>query len=84
MKASDPKVNFKGIMGADKIAQWKRALAALLGSVVMTVSISLGDKGLLDCLSDPDLTLLPGICLENCPFHLGFPVLLSIGFCSRI
>jgi hypothetical protein len=22
MKASDPKVNFKGIMGADKIAQW--------------------------------------------------------------
>jgi hypothetical protein len=37
----------------------------------------------LDCidgLSDPELTLVPGICLENCPFHQGFPVLLSIGF----
>ena len=50
----------------------------------MTVSISLGDKGLLDCLSDPDLTLLPGICLENCPFHPVCPVLLTTGFCSRI
>jgi hypothetical protein len=50
----------------------------------MTVSISLGDKGLLDCLSDPDITLLPGICLENCPFHPVCPVLLTTGFCSRI
>ena len=38
----------------------------------------------LDGLSDPDLTLVPGICLENCPFHSGFPIVLSIGFCSRI
>jgi hypothetical protein len=48
----------------------------------MTASISLGDP--LDGLSDPDLTLVSGICLENCPFHPYFPVVLSIGFCSRI
>jgi hypothetical protein len=35
-------------------------------------------------LSDPDLTLIPAICLENCPFHSYFPVLLSISFTSRI
>jgi hypothetical protein len=38
-----------------------------------------------DCLvrlSDPDLSLVPGICLESVPFHPDFPVLLSIGFCS--
>ena len=43
--------------------------------------------GLWDCLdhlSDPDLNLVPGICLENCPFHPDFPILLSISFCSRI
>jgi hypothetical protein len=50
----------------------------------MTVSTSLWDMGLLRLLSDPDLALVPGICLENCPFHPGFPNLLSIAFCSRI
>ena len=43
--------------------------------------------GLWDCLdglSDPDLTLVPGIFLENCPFHPDFPVVLNIGFCGRI
>jgi hypothetical protein len=45
----------------------------------MTVSISLGDIGLFS-----SLTLFPGICLETCPFHPGFPVLLSIAFCKRI
>ena len=50
----------------------------------MTASISLGMMDCLDGLSDPDLTLVPGICLENCPFHPGFPVLLSIAFCSRV
>jgi len=50
----------------------------------MTASLSLGIMGLFRCLSDPDLTLVPDICLENCPFHSYFPVLLSIGFCSRI
>ena len=38
----------------------------------------------LDGLYDPDLTLVSGICLENCPFYLDFPVMLSIDFCSRI
>jgi hypothetical protein len=37
-----------------------------------------------DGLSDPDLALVAVICLENCPFHPDFSVLLSIGFCSRI
>jgi hypothetical protein len=37
----------------------------------------------LDGLSDPDYTLVTGICLVNHPFHQEFPVLLSIGFCSR-
>ena len=40
-------------------------------------------RGLWDCLdhySDPDLTLVPGICLEICPFLPGFPVLLSMAF----
>ena len=36
----------------------------------MTASISLDFLGfLLDGLSDPDLTLVPGISLESCPFH---------------
>jgi hypothetical protein len=38
----------------------------------------------LDGLSDPDLMLVPGICLENCPFHPDFLVLFSIGFCIRV
>ena len=50
----------------------------------MTASISLRDIGLFRSLIDPDLTLVPGICLGSCPFHLGFLVLLSIAFCSRI
>ena len=50
----------------------------------MTASISLGDIGCLGHLPDPDLTLVPGICLEICPFRPGFPVLLSIAFCRRI
>ena len=32
----------------------------------------------LDGLSAPDLSLIPGICLENCPFNPDFPVLMSI------
>ena len=36
--------------------------------------------GCLDKISDPGFTLLPGICLENHPFHPRFPVLLSIDF----
>ena len=50
----------------------------------MTASIYLGLWDSLGSLSDPDLTLVPGICLENHLFHLDFPVLLSISFCSRI
>jgi hypothetical protein len=30
--------------------------------------------GCLDGLSDPVLTLVPGICLEKHPFHLDFPM----------
>jgi hypothetical protein len=40
----------------------------------MTASISLGIIGLFYGLSDPDLTLVFGICLENCPFYPDFPV----------
>jgi hypothetical protein len=50
----------------------------------MTACISLGVMGLLNRLSDPDLTLAPGICLENYPFHPDFSIWLSIGFCSKI
>ena len=50
----------------------------------MTASISLGVMELFRFLSYPDLTLVPCICLENCPFQLDFPFLLSIGICSRI
>jgi hypothetical protein len=42
----------------------------------MAASISLGLWYCLDGLFDPDLTLVPGICLENGPFHPEFPVLL--------
>jgi hypothetical protein len=49
----------------------------------MTASTFLGVWKGFDDLSDPDLTLVPGICLETCPFHTDFPVLLNIGFCSR-
>jgi hypothetical protein len=38
----------------------------------------------LDDSSDPDLTLVPGICIENHPFHLCFLLLLNIVFYSRI
>jgi hypothetical protein len=48
-----------------------------LGDILITASISLGLMRLLDDLSHPDLTLLPGICLKNHPFHLDFSVLLS-------
>jgi hypothetical protein len=44
----------------------------------MTPSISLWEC--LDALSDPDLNLVPGICLENCPFHTDFLILWSIDF----
>jgi hypothetical protein len=50
----------------------------------MTTSISLGVMELLNNLPDLDLTLVCGICLENHPFHLDFPGMLSIGFCSKI
>ena len=33
---------------------------------------------------DIDLTLVPGIFPETCPFHPGSPVLMSIAFCRRI
>jgi hypothetical protein len=46
----------------------------------MTVFISLGVMGILDGLSDPDLNLIPDICLENFLFHPDFPVLLSIDY----
>jgi len=39
----------------------------------MTVSISLGLWDWLDGLSDPDLTLVHSIWLENCPFLPDFP-----------
>jgi hypothetical protein len=45
----------------------------------MTASISFVVLGSLYSLSGPDLTLVPGIGLNH-PFHLMFPVLLSIGF----
>jgi hypothetical protein len=48
----------------------------------MTVSISLEDMALFR--SDPDLFLVPGICLENRPFYPGFPILFSVGFFRRI
>jgi hypothetical protein len=50
----------------------------------MAASISLGVMGLFRSFNDPDLTLVFGICVENCPFHPDFPVVLSIGFRSRI
>jgi hypothetical protein len=39
----------------------------------MTAFISSRVMGLFS-LSDPVLTLAPGICLENCPFHPDFPI----------
>jgi hypothetical protein len=50
----------------------------------MTSSISLGVWDSLDGLSDPDLPLVFSLCLENCSFHPDFPVVLNIGYCSRI
>jgi hypothetical protein len=52
----------------------------LVGRFLMTSSITLGDMDCLDGLSAPDLILVPCICLENCPLHPDFPILLSIGF----
>jgi hypothetical protein len=50
----------------------------LVGRPLITASISLGVIGCLDGLSDPELTLVIRICLENCPFHPDFSVVLSI------
>jgi hypothetical protein len=50
----------------------------------MIVCISLGYMGLFDHLSDAVLTLVPVIVLESFPYNPDFPVLLSIGFCSKI
>jgi hypothetical protein len=38
----------------------------------MTASISLGIIGCVNSLPDLDLTLVSGICLENCQFHEDF------------
>jgi hypothetical protein len=40
----------------------------------MIASISLGVMGLFRCFIDPVLTLAPGMCLKNCPFHTDFPI----------
>jgi hypothetical protein len=40
----------------------------------MTVSISLRDMLVFRSYSDHDLTLVLGICVENCSFHPGCPV----------
>ena len=50
----------------------------------MTVSIFYRLWECLDGLSDPDLTLVCVVCLENFLLHPDFPVFFSIGFCSRI
>ena len=55
-----------------------------LGLKVLLTSISLCYMGLFRSFTCFDLILVPGICLENNPFHIDFPVLLIIGFCSRI
>jgi hypothetical protein len=49
--------------------------AQLYGRLLMTASILFGFWDNLDVLSDPDLTLAPGICLENYSLHLDFQVL---------
>ena len=54
----------------------------LVGRLLRPVFISFISLG--DCYSDPDLTLVLGICLENCPFHPGFSVVLRIYFSSWI
>jgi hypothetical protein len=50
----------------------------------MSSSISLELWDCIEILSALDLTLVHVICLETHTFHLDFPVLLSIAFCSRI
>jgi hypothetical protein len=56
----------------------------------MTAIISLGVMNLLDGLSDPVLTLAPGMCLEKCPFHPDFFIpsvdwiLSSDNFCPQM
>jgi hypothetical protein len=54
----------------------------LVGGHLVTAAISLGVEYTLDALSGPDLTLVPGIYLENCLFHPDFTVVLSIEVCS--
>jgi hypothetical protein len=46
-------------------------LFVLVGNPLMTSSVYLRDIGLFS-LSDLDLTLASGICLESHPFHLVF------------
>ena len=48
----------------------------------MTASIFYRKWDSLDHESGPDLTLVPGIYLENCLFHPDFTVVLSIEVCS--
>ena len=50
----------------------------------MTASIFLRVWDCLGSISDPDLTLVTGFSVENCPLHSQFPFLLCIGFCSRM
>ena len=56
----------------------------LFGTVSVTASFPWGLWNYLDGLSDLDLTLVIGICLGKCPFHPVYPIVLSVGFCSRI
>jgi hypothetical protein len=49
----------------------------LVGKTFLTAAISLWVMGLFRGLSEPFLILVPGIILENCPFHPHFQVLLK-------
>ena len=48
----------------------------LVGRLLMTASISLGVMEVIQNFSDPDLNLVPDICLDTCPF-----VFLIFHFC---
>ena len=48
----------------------------LVGRLLMTASISLGVMEVIQNFSDPDLYLVPDICLDTCPF-----VFLIFHFC---
>ena len=50
----------------------------------MTASIYLGIMRLFRCFIYYSFNFSSVICLKYCPFHSDFPVLLNIGFCSRI